>query len=166
MLNIFRDRLFYDTKLNRLATRHRSDKTSGYLTEFRYTHGYSRIYEQLFASPLSSELNLVEIGLLRPDSSNKQQSGDVISSAPSLRIWREYFPQAKLYGFDIRAYSGKPIQNCQIIRGDQGQRRDLARPIDACPGGFDIVIDDGSHASQHQQTRFAVLFPHKRPGAH
>lgn len=164
MLNIFRDRLFYRTKLDRIAARYRSDKASGYLAEFGYTHGYTRVYESLFEPRRHNEVNLLEIGLLRPDTAGSKQSDDKISSAPSLEIWREYFPAAQLYGFDIRAYCGKPMPRCEILQGDQGRTEDLDRLIEACPEGFDIIIDDGSHASQHQQITFGTLFPHLRPG--
>src|SRR5439155_20544892 len=50
------------------------------------------------------------------------------------------------------------------VRGDQGARDALSRFVerDGEPG-FRIVVDDGSHASSHQQISLAALFPHVEP---
>jgi hypothetical protein len=44
--------------------------------------------------------------------------------------------------------------------GDQGNVADLYRLINASGGGFDLVIDDGSHRWRHQQTSLDVLIHH------
>src|SRR4029079_2980064 len=46
--------------------------------------------------------------------------------------------------------------------GDMSSREDLSEL--ATFGPFDVVIDDGSHASVHQQLALACLFPHVAPG--
>jgi len=40
----------------------------------------------------------------------------------------------------------------------------LAHLVAQAGGAFDIIIDDGSHASHHQQIALAHLFPHLAPG--
>ena len=51
------------------------------------------------------------------------------------------------------------LPRTQILRGDQGKVEDLQQIVSAC-SRFDIIIDDGSHASYHQQLTMATLFPH------
>ena len=38
--------------------------------------------------------------------------------APSLEMWRRYFPKAKLFGFDIDDFSSVEIDGCVILQGD------------------------------------------------
>jgi len=51
----------------------------------------------------------------------------------------------------------------QFLRGACGQPEDLQKILTVAPA-FDIIIDDASHASYHQQNSFKVLFPSLRPG--
>lgn len=74
-------------------------------------------------------------------------------------MWLDYFPKAKVYGFDIDDFSRVRLPRTQIFRGDQGSVEDLLKIIGQCPK-FDIIIDDGSHASYHQQLSLKILFPH------
>jgi hypothetical protein len=50
------------------------------------------------------------------------------------------------------------LPRVKIFRGDQGDVEDLLRVVAQCPK-FDIIIDDGSHASYHQQVSLKNLFP-------
>jgi hypothetical protein len=63
--------------------------------------------------------------------------------------------------FDIADFSNVSLSNCRILQGDMSSREDLSRLLTLGP--FDIVIDDGSHASPHQQIALACLFPHVAP---
>jgi uncharacterized protein (UPF0262 family) len=45
-----------------------------------------------------------------------------------------------------------------IYRGDQGDEQSLLRLIDNSPK-YRIIIDDGSHISNHQQLSLEMLFP-------
>jgi len=138
--------------LEQLADRCGSDKGS-------VKHGYTRIYEHCFAAMREREITLVEVGLQRPVGGPRHGS-----DAPSLRMWRNYFPKAHLVGFDLEAFDALKIEDCVILQGDQGKRDDLRKIVAAAPDGIDIVIDDGSHASVHQQQTLAELFPHVKPG--
>jgi hypothetical protein len=88
--------------------------------------------------------------------------GGSTAKAPSLRVWRDYFPKAKLFGFDIDDFSMVKIPNCTIVRGDSSSREDLRGLGELGP--FDIVIEDASHASHHQQITLAALFPFMKSG--
>jgi hypothetical protein len=118
-------------------------------------HYYTRIYHQLFAHLRHQPITLLEIGLQRPDDKRD-------AASPSLRMWRDYFPYARLIGFDINSFSSVSLSNCRILQGDMSSRRDLSQLF--ALGPFDIVIDDASHASAHQQIALACLFPHVTPG--
>ena len=135
-------------ELTRLANRYGSDKGNRVFAR----HYYTRIYHQLLAHLRNRPITLLEIGLQR----------DVNRDCPSLRMWRDYFPAARLIGFDIDDFSGLSLPNCRILQGDMSSRKDLSQLL--ALGPFDIVIDDGSHASAHQQIALAFLFPQVKPG--
>ncbi len=91
----------------------------------------------------------------------------------SLRMWAEYFSNARVCGVDMtREYElpdvlDHPNIHTQIV--NQGSRAALfnyalAQEVYANPNGFDIIIDDGSHDQTHQQVSLGVLFGFLRRG--
>jgi len=145
------DWAFPPDELTKLANQYGTDKGN---RVYAYHH-YSRIYHRFFAHLRHRPITLLEIGL------QWRKFGD--RDVPSLRMWREYFSSARLIGFDIEDFSNvaRP-SDCMIVQGDMGSRQDLSKLY--ALGPFDIVIDDGSHASAHQQIALACLFPHVVPG--
>jgi SAM-dependent methyltransferase len=78
-------------------------------------------------------------------------------------MWLEYFPQAHVTGFDISDFSSIRHDRFTFLRGDSGKREDVER-IWTLGRKFDIILDDASHASYHQQLGLAVLFDCLKPG--
>ena len=142
-------------ELDRLANKYGTDKGSLYFN----AHGYAAIYESLLRHRRDEDLHILELGLLSHDVQARNPLGPHVE-APSLRMWREYFPNARIVGFDIADFSNVPdIPGVRIIRGDLGDVDDLRRLIDESGGKFDVIIDDASHASHHQQVALSWLFP-------
>jgi len=123
-------------------------------------HCYALTYEALFAGFRHEPFNLLEIGL----DTASQQTRDP-HDAPSLRVWRDYFPQASLFGYDINDFSFLELPGTITHRGDQSSREDLTCFLEAhgLPR-FRVILDDGSHASSHQQISLACLFQYLEPG--
>lgn len=140
--------------LTRLGSKYSTDKG---LTIFPF-HGYLEHYHRLFERFRNQEINLLEIGLAR---TSYRDSSRV--ECPSISLWLEYFPEATIYGMDIDDFTQVKLPRSHIFQGDQGSADDLERVTQQCPV-FDIIIDDGSHASSHQQTSLKVLFPYLRSG--
>jgi hypothetical protein len=138
-------------ELTGLANKYGSDKGNRVFGR----HYYTRIYHQIFAHLRQRPITLLEIGLLHPADRRDR-------ATPSLRMWRDYFPYARLIGFDIDDFGSVSLSNCRILQGDMSSREDLSQLF--ALGPFDIVIDDASHASAHQQIALACLFPHVTPG--
>lgn len=126
-------------------------------------HGYTRIYEAFLGPARHVPLVIAEIGLMhiytQADRAGKLDGKD----CPSLSMWAEYLSGAIVNGFDIRDFTPHPSPRIRIRPGDQGNREDLRLFASEC-GPFDLIIDDGSHASHHQQITLGILFPHLRPG--
>ena len=152
--------------LTRLADRYGSDKGFAAFDG----HGYTRVYAELFAPLRDSPVRLLEIGLLHHKDRGwsehpwSHRGSARARRAPSLAMWSAYFPQATIFGFDINDFSAVEIERCRIFRGDMGSREDLHRLIGDSGGMFDIVIEDGSHASHDQQIALATLWPALRSG--
>jgi hypothetical protein len=134
-------------------------------------HLYSRIYEKLFKSMQNDKLAIVEIGLHRPDADRRRDvnaaegsTSVVASMAPSLEMWTSYFPNAEIFGFDIDDFCNVKVDRCKIVRGDMSSRDDLAELVRTVGRPIDILIDDGSHVSHHQQIALGYLFPYLRTG--
>ncbi|WP_338441495.1 hypothetical protein VZG28_12745 [Synechococcus elongatus IITB4] len=109
-------------------------------------HSYIEIYENLFSQYRASAKSVLEIGIGSKD-------------AYSLKMWRDFFCQAQIYGFDID--SELVIDHGDRITCYQGDQMNPLDLIDLpLKEGFDIVIDDGSHIPEHQIGTCAYLWPY------
>lgn len=113
-------------------------------------HFYTPTYETHFARFRNDEIRVLEIGI--------GGFADPAAGGESLKVWRHYFPRAKIVGLDIFDKRGLDDMRIVTVRGDQSDREGLAR-LAAELGPFDIVIDDGSHISEHVIASFETLFP-------
>jgi hypothetical protein len=151
--------------LTALADHYGTDKGSG-----PDGHHYTRVYSELFEKLRDRPVRLLEIGLMGLgrggwDDELLRDSGKACGrDAPSLRMWADYFPRGEIFGFDFNDFSGVEIARCRILRGDASRPADLLAAIAETGGNFDIVIDDASHASDHQQIALGTLFPAVAPG--
>ena len=111
---------------------------------------YLPIYEANFAPFRDQPIRMLEIG---------------VSKGGSLSLWRKYFgPQATIFGIDIdpdcAAFDGL---DGAVRIGSQTDRAFLEGVLGEM-GGLDIVLDDGSHHSQHIRESLHILFPHLSVG--
>lgn len=151
--------------LTRLADRYRTDKGSR-----AGGHHYTRVYSELFEHLRNRPVRLLEIGLMGldrrgwDDQSLRDRGAAHGHDAPSLKLWSHYFPRGEIFGLDFNDFSGVKIPRCRIFRGDASNEEDLLRVLDQIGSQLDIVIDDASHASDHQQISLGTLFPAVAPG--
>lgn len=150
----------YRSELNRIANKYKTDKGNLYYNG----HGYAEVYERYLSALRNRPFTLLEIGLLRHDVQAKENTS-IYSDVPSLKMWHEYFPKAKIYGFDIADFSGAPpLENVKILKGDMGSQADLEALVNIIDTGIDVIIEDASHASHHQQKALGYLFQFLNPG--
>lgn len=148
-------------ELTGIANRFGSDKgTTTYCG-----HGYTRVYQALFQAVRERPLALLEIGLMHVYTQAEFAGRHEQIGCPSLEMWAEYLPLARVFGFDIVDFTALSNNRVRICRGDQGRREDLEAFGREC-GPFDVIIDDGSHASHHQLITLGTLFPHLAPGGY
>ncbi len=132
---------FLRPSLRALAVKNRTDKLD---------HGYIDAYAHWFGSRRIKALNVLEIGVGGYDEPN--------DGGNSLRMWRDYFPKAMIYAIDIAEKSPHVEKRIRIFRGSQNDPEFL-RKVSVDIGRLDIIIDDGSHVSEHIITSFNTLFP-------
>lgn len=112
---------------------------------------YMDVYEKYFARWRDRPVSLLEIGVKR---------------GASIRVWERYFefPQ-HVVGFDYdERCAALKFEMATIVIGDQEKPADLDRAVDAGGGGFDIIIDDGSHVNRLILASFHHLWPYVKPG--
>jgi len=105
---------------------------------------YIPIYERHFSKFVNQSINVLEIG---------------IGEGGSLQMWKAFFgPHARIVGVDV-IEDKKEFEEDQIeIRiGDQSDEAFLQSLIGEF-GGFDVIIDDGSHQQAHIRKTFEVLY--------
>jgi hypothetical protein len=129
--------------LNELAGKWGTDKRAG-------IHNYTKWYEAMWGPQRLEPVKMLEIG---------------VQSGASLRMWEDFFPNGRIMGMDIDP-------RCKVVEGGRvkvviGSQIDPAvrdRITIDVPRGFDIIIDDGSHLSEHIEKSFDLYFPLLKPG--
>jgi hypothetical protein len=153
--------------LNEIANRHGTDKgTSGPSGEWG-GHNYCDIYEAIFAPLRQEAINLVEIGMgvTGENWDAKIQHGVNAEGGASVKMWHDYFENGRIFGLDINPARHLDNDRLTTFVLDQGDPIALKAFVkEAGVGVFDIIIDDGSHAADHQQISFDTLFPHLKSG--
>lgn len=128
--------------LTDLADKYKTDKGSG-------GHHYTEVYEYFFYPIKNNVKKVLEIG---------------VSEGASLKMWRDYFPKAMVYGIDIKDKSRINSKTIKTFIADQADRKKLQNFIDASGAGFDIILDDGGHTIEQQQVSIGYLFRHLKRG--
>ncbi len=113
---------------------------------------YFPVYEQWFAPYRGKEIVFVEIG---------------VQNGGSIQMWRNYFGKdAKIIGIDIDERCKQfedAQQNIFVEIGSQADPNFWATFKEKYPR-VDILLDDGSHFSNHQIITFREMFPHIKDG--
>jgi tetratricopeptide (TPR) repeat protein len=133
--------------LTALAIKHGTDKWG--------LHFYTPIYHALFAHLRDTPIRLLEIGV--------GGYGYSTVGGASLKMWAEYFSQARIFGLDISRKTLALDPRVTLLVGSQDDREFLKRLTDE-HGPFDIIIDDGSHQPLHVSASFYALFPRLADG--
>lgn len=137
--------------LTDLADRFGSDKGST-------KHRYSELYQMLFLPFRRRQINFLEMGLLIGGPEHGISADRKTDDLPSVRMWLEYFTKAQIFGLDVSDFSWFRADRFTFLRCDMDARANIAAAAEQLPQ-LDIIIDDASHASHHQQNAFLELFP-------
>lgn len=107
---------------------------------------YLDVYEKYFSNFKNININFLELG---------------VKGGHSLRMWKEYFPKAKIYGVDF---------NPDCIRHEEERIKieicgqDDPKILKLSEEKFDIILDDASHINSLSVSSFNLLFPKLKDG--
>lgn len=122
--------------LDQIGLRLDADKSSRF-------HNYLDFYESMLPDR-TFKGRLLEIGVM---------------DGLSVRMWREYYPDAEIVGIDIKDMSmfhntdWNVPESIKLLTLDGTKAKDM-KPL----GKFDIILDDGSHYMKDQQKSFELLY--------
>ena len=109
------------------------------------SHNYSDFYELIFSSRRSSVESLLECGIGTPNTEFPSSMGEEANPGASLRVWRDYFPNAEVTGIDIDPEVMFSEDRINTYCVDQTSEESIKEFLDSQNGDFDIIIDDGLH---------------------
>ncbi len=111
---------------------------------------YLDVYETLLAPFQGRPISLLELG---------------VHSGHSLLLWREFLPQARIAGLDLRARPDniEGLENVTFIHGRQ-EDEVLLQATAHDHGPFDLIFDDASHVGRLTKASYLHLISHLRPG--
>jgi len=122
--------------LDEIGLKYNADKSSR-------IHHYPDVY-QLMLPDRNFSGRLLEIGVM---------------DGLSMKMWREYYPNAEIVGVDIKDMSMFHNTDWQVPESVRLLTLDGTKAKDMKPlGKFDIIIDDGSHYWKDQQKSFELLY--------
>jgi 23S rRNA U2552 (ribose-2'-O)-methylase RlmE/FtsJ len=115
-----------------------------YSTDKAYFHSFTDFYDGYFQKFKNDSINILEIG---------------IASGGSILTLKNFFKNANIYAIDIEPVSisldlGENVYKYLCNQVDFIKLNNIFNDIK-----FDIIIDDGSHITSHQQKSLGFLFP-------
>lgn len=142
------------TLLCDLAYKYGSDKCP------KIKHDYTPYYYELFKDIRSSILKVLEIGVGEGSQPGMKHVPKHYQVGASLRMWRDFFPNAQIYGIDIDPKCIFEEERIKTFYRSQSRVWDLAKTLEVTGTDIDLVIDDGSHNISDQIFSCEYLMPY------
>jgi hypothetical protein len=137
------------TPLCNLAYKYGTDKCP------QIKHTYTPYYYELWKAQRNKIKEVLELGI----GPYKGRNPHLYSTGASLYMWRDFFPNAQIYGADIKASYLLADDRIQTFLCDETQEQDLINLIKSTGNDIDIFIDDGSHELADQIFCCQTLMP-------
>ena len=146
------------TDLCDIARKYGTDKGGNHTIAGSVCHNYTPIYHSLLADKRRSVLRVLEVG---------------INTGASLRMWRDYFSYATIYGIDIDPACLIREERIISTQADQTDRSSMLAALDhfgqykghrgRSSIVFDLIVDDGNHSPEAQIAAYNTLLPYLAP---
>jgi hypothetical protein len=163
--------IYKKNKLSKLCEKYGTDK--GFVNFYKKKpfpwkpHTYSNYYYNLF-NPFKDKIKLVfECGI---GSNNLKFSSNMATKGKpgaSLRVWKDYFTRANIYGADIDRdilFNENRIKTFYVNQLEKNSIYKMWKAIKK--RNFDIIIDDGMHSYQAAITFFMHSYNKLRSGGY
>lgn len=127
-----------------IMDKHGSDKADG----VKNWHNYTISYYEFFKDKKLEKINIFELGLGTNYTDVPSSMGADGIPGASLRGWKEFFPNAFVYGADIDRrilFEEERIKTYYVDQTNSQTITDMWNNADLKNIKFDIIIDDGLH---------------------
>jgi hypothetical protein len=115
------------------------------------SHGYHKVYAHVLGGRTVE--NFLEIGLFLNELSHTD-----------LNAWAAVYPEANIYGGDIKTSQLFDRDNIQTMYADQSNDESLTALKAAFPVEFDVILDDAQHMHGPTINTFVNLYPALKSG--
>ena len=133
-------------------------------------HSYSTEYYKLLKEHKNEFKNILEIGIGSYELMSNI-AGETYQIGASLRAWRDFFINGKIYGLDINKnilFEDERIKCFFTDQSDEVQLNNTIYEIRKYENNnnlvFDLIIDDGSHLINHQILSLHIMFKYLKSG--
>lgn len=129
-------------------------------------HNYSQLYSMLYEHRREAVMCVFECGIGTRNQDVYGNMGPRANEGASLKVWRDYFPNAEVIGVDIDEkclFTDERIATFQLDQTNLSAIRKLERTLNR---DFDLVVDDGLHLFEAGVTLFSGLRHRLRKGAY
>ena len=140
-----------DSLLNTLSDKYGSDKGEVSPDSNPYpwrSHNYADFYSLIFGLRRTDVKSVIECGLGTNNPTLKSSMGVNGKPGASLRMWKDYFPNASIFGCDIDRdvlFSEERIKTFHCDQTSAKSIRNFLKNADISVDSVDIIIDDGLH---------------------
>jgi len=135
--------------LSKLAFKYGTDKCP------KIKHSYTPWYNKKFRLIRKKVRKILEIGV----GDERYPIKYYHEKSASLKMWRDYFPNAMVYGLDISRRGFYEDKNIKCFFCDATNVEQLEKVLEKIGNTFDIIIDDGSHKYTDQGNTAKILLP-------
>src|SRR3990167_2833604 len=147
------------TELCKIAYKYGTDKCP------QIKHSYTPVYYEMFKDKRDSIKKVLEMGIgyyktmtevaVIYDRGLKRY----YQKGASLKMWRDFFPNAQIYGADIAPETMFEDERIKTFVCDERKEEDIVKLVGQTGMDIDIFIDDGSHQWQHQAYLAKTILP-------
>ena len=141
------------TELCDLGVKYPTDKSPYNTDAGLHKHAYTSIYNLLFSNMRYKDIKLGELGILDNN---------------SMLSWRDFFPNAKLYGFEwFTSRIEKAINDnidCTYIKMNVKDVHSINEGLTISGSNFDVLIEDSTHEFEDQIRFINEAYKHLKPG--
>lgn len=144
------------TELCDIAFKYRTDKCP------KLGLSFTPFYYQLFKDKSKEVKKVVEFGVGYPKSMFKVK--DYLTGA-SLYMWREFFPNAQIFGVDISKEAQVKDDRIKTFVCDQMDGEKVQKIMKKIGYDIDLFVDDAAHWVETQVYLFQTVYPLLKEGA-
>jgi len=111
-------------------------------------HNYTEFYYDIFNDIKNNKLHVFEVGLGTNNLDVPSNMGPNGIPGASLRGWKQFFPNSKIYGADVDRrilFSEDRIETFYVDQTNENDIAELWRNDSIDSVLFDIIVDDGLH---------------------